>query len=456
MRSIRVAARIASAVCTLCLLQASVPTARGDQDDRGIAEAISTSDHARLRAILTADPGIAQTDLLVHGRRIPPLCFAALKGSSESVELLLSAGADIENSVDARSSLFLAAQEGNVSVVSRLLEHGARPSVVDKRGRTPLHAAAMLGRTEVARALIRARAGVSPTDVLGRTPTFWAAAGGYTDIVQALRTVDRVAWRVPDRFGVSPLHVAIARSHVEAARVLLAGISVSPHDTSEGWLALCRPSLSGKTPLHIASYMCEPDLAERLMRSGLRSDTADGRGWTSERFAEQGRRAQLLRALTRRALPDETHSAPTQGTELRPPSSDTVLAEIACYGPNGMITRGSALYVRLNDSGAISFVLPCGLTPIRKDFATIDNRAVLVQEIRETGILDVAMTSVRSPDLGYVRVELNLDGLHRSIEWTAGLDRGRWIDATDRIEMDLAVERFLELLNRLPDLLAGQ
>ena len=68
-----------------------------------------------------------------------PLHYASWKGHLSTIELLLSAGADIE-STDALlyTPLHHATAEGHYEAIRILLEHGASQAAVDKEGMTPL------------------------------------------------------------------------------------------------------------------------------------------------------------------------------------------------------------------------------------------------------------------------------------------------------------------------------
>ena len=68
------------------------------------------------------------------------LIFAAREGSLDCVQLLLKAGADInQTSVDGSSPLLVAVQNGNYSIATYLVEHGANPNLANKKNWTPLY-----------------------------------------------------------------------------------------------------------------------------------------------------------------------------------------------------------------------------------------------------------------------------------------------------------------------------
>uniref|UniRef100_A0A8C9WVU1 Uncharacterized protein n=1 Tax=Sander lucioperca TaxID=283035 RepID=A0A8C9WVU1_SANLU len=129
--------RTALSVAALC-----VPTAAGV---KGYGEVAS------LLLERGADPGHRDHDGMT------PLLLAAYEGHDDVVELLLEAGADVDETMDieGRIPLILAAQEGHWSTVRLLLD---RRSPIDHRaydGHSALSAALLEGHAEVAELLMR-------------------------------------------------------------------------------------------------------------------------------------------------------------------------------------------------------------------------------------------------------------------------------------------------------------
>jgi ankyrin repeat protein len=68
------------------------------------------------------------------------LIFAAREGELDCVQLLIKAGADVnQTSVDGSSALLVAVQNGNYAAGSYLLDHGANPNLANKKNWTPLY-----------------------------------------------------------------------------------------------------------------------------------------------------------------------------------------------------------------------------------------------------------------------------------------------------------------------------
>jgi len=97
---------------------------------------------------------------------------AANTNNSEQVEQLCLAGCVDVNSCDEhqRSALHFAAAKGYSDVVEVLLRNGADPNQTDRLGNTPLHLAACTNHVPVVTLLLRAGTAVTTLDNNGRTP----------------------------------------------------------------------------------------------------------------------------------------------------------------------------------------------------------------------------------------------------------------------------------------------
>src|SRR6266436_1718120 len=74
--------------------------------------------------------------------------WAALRGETKSIEMMIKLGADVNASDDqGKTPLHDACLKGHSDTVRLLLDHGANIGARDKNGATPLHDAALGGAT---------------------------------------------------------------------------------------------------------------------------------------------------------------------------------------------------------------------------------------------------------------------------------------------------------------------
>ena len=171
--------------------------------------------------------------------------WAASKGRTEVVEMLLAHGANVDplgrdEVQEARTPLWIAASFGHMAVVEALLRTGADASLCNSEGCSPMRAAvegrhlqvvvllaphgadaadinriwfgrttllciaAEEGRNELVEALLQAGANVNTSDADGKSPLWWAACKGHTEVMEVLLThgagVDS-----PDEVRASPI-----------------------------------------------------------------------------------------------------------------------------------------------------------------------------------------------------------------------------------------------------------
>lgn len=103
-----------------------------------------------VEAELAADPARA-TARGVHD--LPVLYFAAIGGQREVAELLLAAGAGVNEASPAAAPIHGAVMGRSAELIGWLLQHGADPSVQDFDGRTARQLAEAMHEPELARLL---------------------------------------------------------------------------------------------------------------------------------------------------------------------------------------------------------------------------------------------------------------------------------------------------------------
>lgn len=104
--------------------------------------------------------------------------------SGEIARLLLDAGAYVDvGDLCGQTALFQAAYDGNVEVVSVLIEYGAEVNAHDQHGFAPLHSTPS---AKIVKLLVEAGADIDARDELGRTALFTATTDRKTEVVSTL------------------------------------------------------------------------------------------------------------------------------------------------------------------------------------------------------------------------------------------------------------------------------
>ena len=124
--------------------------------------------------------------------------------------------------------LWMAAAQGDVATVQRLVESGAEVAWEDTFGSTALHCACTNGHVVCARLLITARASVDQTNKNGATALHVACCDGHAECVELLLAA-QAAWpdltrllcNQPDKNGATALHQASAHGHVRCVALLV-------------------------------------------------------------------------------------------------------------------------------------------------------------------------------------------------------------------------------------------
>lgn len=116
-----------------------------------------------------------------------PLMTAASRGDDAIAEILLTAGADADRRISGDGSpLILAANSGDAQLVERLLAAGADPNAKVRGDGNPLIQAARRGNTQVVERLLAAGANPNASVRGDGNPMIAASRGGHRDIVKML------------------------------------------------------------------------------------------------------------------------------------------------------------------------------------------------------------------------------------------------------------------------------
>ena len=169
-----------------------------------------------------------------------PLLFVAQQGDVESAEVLLAAGADVNDTAPIGwSALAIAAFKNQTEVARLLLREGADPNAAGA-GFTALHAAVLRSDLKLVKALLSTQANPNvritqatgarrqsgdygfSTDVIGATPFYLAARYGEVEIMRTLAAHGAdLRFQMPD--GTTPLMVAMQVDRVNSLDLENAG-----------------------------------------------------------------------------------------------------------------------------------------------------------------------------------------------------------------------------------------
>ncbi|XP_064428587.1 ankyrin repeat and SOCS box protein 3 isoform X4 [Mirounga angustirostris] len=190
---------------------------------------------------------------------------------------------------DTCSTVGLAAREGNVKVLRKLLKKGRSVDVADNRGWMPIHEAAYHNSVECLRMLIHA----DSSENYIKTKTFegfcalhLAASQGHWKIVQILLEAgaDPNATTLEE---TTPLFLAVENGQIDVLRLLLRhGANVNGSHSMCGWNAL-----------HQATFQENAEIIKLLLKKGANKECQDDFGITPLFVAAQYGKLESLNIL---------------------------------------------------------------------------------------------------------------------------------------------------------------
>lgn len=279
-------------------------------------------DAAKVRALIATGQTVGVRD--ANSRT--PLMRAAERGHREVVKALLAAGANANDTVTDRDSiwfgcnaLIFAAQQGDEQIVEALISTGARPDCEASDGTTPLslaiehrsvrmvesllkarspildnHIIASVWNSSesIAVLLVRAGASVNVSNDLGQSLIHRAAETGQLHLVKAL--IQRKAKLNPKASGTTPLLVAIQKRKSECAVELIkAGADISI------------PSRLKESPLACAVGLGLTDVVAALLKAGADPAVKDKRGRTALMLANEKGQTEAVKILQGQVQDDQ-------------------------------------------------------------------------------------------------------------------------------------------------------
>ncbi|MBV9766577.1 MAG: ankyrin repeat domain-containing protein [Acidobacteriaceae bacterium] len=344
--------------------------------------------------------------LLAHGAdanaihteaRSTPLYYAVIRGRPGMVKLLLGSGARVDLSYrEGQTALHLACARGNLPIVESLLSAQANAGALNANGNTPLDEAVLHGQASVVPVLLSRGADpkrLHPLD--GRGPLHEACIKGVAAAIQPL--VDAGADPVQrDRFGQSPLDLALAYKNLNVVAALLglgmllkqseaAAEQAMESATLRGQTEIVRmlidsgfdirkPTPTGSTYLHDAALKGQKKTVQLLLDRGARVDSRNQTGGTPLHDAALGGNADVIALLLDRGAEIDARDSEDSATPLM-------------------------LAASLGRSGAVALLLARGANPALRDRAghTALERAKGTDDEETVKLLETALASKSAP-----------------------------------------------------------
>ncbi|KAL6967500.1 putative E3 ubiquitin-protein ligase xbat31 [Sarracenia purpurea var. burkii] len=240
--------------------------------------------------------------------------FTAVQfGDLETVEALLDRKPSLihhSTVYDRHSALHVAAANGQIKIVSMLLDRSVQPDLTNRYKQTPLMLAAMHGKISCVQKLIEAGANILKFDSIhGRTCLHYASYYGHSDCLETILSAARsshvsASWgfarfvNIRDGKGATPLHLASRQRRPDCVHVLLDnGALVCASAGAYGFL--------GSTPLHLAARGGSLDCIRELLAWGadrLQRDASGRIPYTVALKHRHGACAALLNPLSAEPL----------------------------------------------------------------------------------------------------------------------------------------------------------
>jgi ankyrin repeat protein len=257
-----------------------------------------------------------------------PLLFAARAGDIECAQLLLAAGAQInETAPDGNTALLIAAHSGQTDLAIFLLDHGADPNAAGV-GYTALHSAVLRSDLRLVNALLAHRAnpnarltngtpirrtdpdGLLLGDWAGATPFLLAAKFLLPEIMRTLVGAG-AAQSIPMEDGTTPLMAAAGLAWAngfDRRSVYLVGGVMPPDEDAAAETAQLAISLgadvnaanqAGDTAMHGAAAKGYARVIQLLADSGAKPDVKNRRGMTPLNVAQTVKGQPVTNLLTK-------------------------------------------------------------------------------------------------------------------------------------------------------------
>ncbi len=221
---------------------------------------------------------------------------------------VLAALMEEEPGGDINSNLITAAIEGDVAGIQALLEQGADVNAKDSDGATALIFAASEGHKDVVKVLLDSGADVNATDFLGQNALVAASDGDYTEIAMLIEKVSvKPAVEAPPEVKKAPVKKPKKLKDYEIEVMneeLISAVRRGEKDAVETLLNRgADPNTkdrNGSTPLMEASIYDYADIVDILLVRGADVDRKDNSGGTALMMAVISGNTDIIQTLLAR------------------------------------------------------------------------------------------------------------------------------------------------------------
>ncbi|XP_062620362.1 ankyrin repeat domain-containing protein 17-like [Saccostrea cucullata] len=153
-----------------------------------------------------------------------PLTAACVGDNSETIDVLLDAGADINKRDDmpeGDTPLTYVAKHGNIKIVEHLIMRNANIDKVNGCNKSPLYCASYFGHVSTVRYLVANKANVNICDAYNQSPLFVAAEKGFIEIVDILVQNGADVTICENNENKTALYQSISKNHLDISMLLL-------------------------------------------------------------------------------------------------------------------------------------------------------------------------------------------------------------------------------------------
>ncbi len=335
-------------------------------------DAIFRKDVGAVKQLLEEKPGLVHAKLETDKKS--PLHIAAIENCCQIIEILIKAGADIEDKDNHGNTPLHAAvsatpSERSYEAAELLINLRAKVNQRSLKGKTPLNIAAEKNDLKAAKLLVKANANPNAKDNSFNTPLSIAKTHGFKEMSQLLeidsllskaffdairlKEVEKVKQLLEEdpklvhakdeAFEDSPLHVAIQKNCYEIVKILLerradiededlfgeTPLHLAVSFGSEEIIDLLiekeadinKKNKNGNTPLHYAVLRQNKKIVLLLLQAGAKINKKNNEGKTPLDEAKEWENVEIIKILEKHAALAETKTDLSERMTERRPSN---------------------------------------------------------------------------------------------------------------------------------------